>query len=470
MHKFFLIAITLSTLIACQSHAPKSKGNGKLNIEIPPNFKKLAPEWAKNATLYEVNIRQYSKEGTLNAFATHLPRLKKMGVDVVWLMPIFPIGKLNRKGTLGSPYSVEDFKKVNPDYGTLEDVKYVVQQAHQLGMKVILDWVPNHTAWDNVWVKEHPDFYSKNADGSISLPINEKGEVIKDWSDIADLNYDNYDMRVAMIDALQFWVREADIDGYRTDMAGLVPNDFWEEVRPVLQTMKPIFMLSEWENEPAHFQSCFEANYAWTMHHLLNDVAQGKRKAYEIYDTLRSVKSKFATYAYQLQFTSNHDENTWAGSEIERMGVAADAMAVLTFTYDGIPLIYSGQESAYNHRLAFFEKDAIDWKGYSKAEFYQTLTNLRHHNQAVWSGLDGGALVNIETNAPDKVFAYKREKNGDKVVVILNLSKDPLEVRLQGSGYEGDYNNIFANNMTTLTRNMTLKLPAWGYVVFEQTK
>ena len=422
-----------------------------------------SPEWAKNATIYEVNVRQFSAKGDLAGVETQLPRLKELGVDIVWLMPIYPIGVEKRKGTLGSPYSVADFKAVNPDYGTFSDLKKLVQRAHDLGMRVILDFVPNHTAWDHPWVKQHSNWYTL-IDGKMTSPLDEKGKPTG-WDDVADLNYANPDMRTAMLDAMTYWVRDANIDGYRMDVAGFVPNDFWREVRPTLDKIKPVFMLAEWEADPDQFKTCFNMNYGWAIHTVLKNIAGGKANALTIDSLLARRQKDYPRWAYQMQFTQNHDENTWNGSLSESFGPGARAFVVLTSTVNGMPLVYNGMESGLDRRLQFFEKDPINWGSYGDATFYMSLLTLKHRNRALWNGEAGGDLVKIPTGHDQQVYAFYRQRDSDRVVVITNLSNQLQTIKLGGDGYVGLYTDVFEHKPIELKSGMTMTLKPWEYHV-----
>jgi len=385
----------------------------------------LLPEWAKSANIYEVNIRQYTPEGTFDAFRKHLPRLQKMGVDILWFMPIYPISETKKKGSLGSYYAVSDFKATNPKFGTIDDFKSVIDEAHNLGMKVILDWVPNHTGWDHVWIKNHPDYYTIDSLGNIIDPLNEHGESMG-WADVADLNYDNKDMRHEMIADMKWWLTDYNIDGFRHDMALLVPLDFWREAIPQLRMVKPdLFLLAESEVHDHLNQDCFHAMYAWSLHHTLNDIAKAKTNAKAIDRWMEDQKPKVNKGSYLL-FTSNHDENSWSGSEIERMGEGHKAFAVLVSMMDGIPLIYSGQEEPMPKRLEFFEKDDIGFKDFAYSDFYTTLNRLKHEHPALWNSPYGGEVHRIMMN--DHIYAFTRAKDNDKVTVIINLSKQKQSV------------------------------------------
>lgn len=457
-----LSAIVLLT--ACRTTSKDQTDAAATDTTEAGQHRPPAPDWARNATIYEVNTRQFSPEGNFRAVEAQLPRLKEMGVDIVWLMPIYPISQKNKKGSLGSPYAVADYKAVNPAYGTLADFKAFVKRAHALGLRVILDWAPNHTGWDHVWVTEHPDWYTR-VKGKLSAPIDPKTGKPTDWTDVVGLNYNNPDLRRGMIDAMQYWVRECDIDGYRCDVAGFVPNDFWAELRPQLDKIKTVFMLSEWEDEPDQFKSCFNMNYGWSMHTMMKAVAKGARTADKL-DSLRDANQKrFPQWYYQMMFTQNHDENTWNGTLAESFGAGADAFVVLSSTLEGMPLVYDGMESGLNKRLAFFEKDTIPWGNYGRMNFYKTLLTLKHRNRALWNGLAGGRAVKIPTNHDEAVYAFHRVKDQDRVVVVLNLSGQPQTVQLSGNGFDGAYTEIFSRQPVELKSEMTVSLKPWEYRV-----
>jgi alpha-amylase len=466
MKKSQLVIVLSACLLAsaCRNSPTDTTQTSSTASDTATSTAPPTPEWARNATIYEVNTRQFSPEGNFSAVATQLPRLKEMGVDIIWLMPIYPISQKNKKGSLGSPYAVADYTTVNPAYGTLADFKALVNRAHALGMRVILDWIPNHTGWDHVWVKQHPDWYTL-VKGKMIAPIDPKTNKPTDWTDVVDLNYDNPDMRKGMIEAMQYWIKECDIDGYRCDVAGFVPNDFWAELRPKLDKIKTVFMLSEWEDEPDQFKSCFNMNYGWAMHSLMKAVAKGDRTADKI-DSLRDANQKrFPKWYYQMMFTQNHDENTANGTLAESFGPGADAFVVLSSTLEGMPLVYNGMESNLNKRLAFFEKDTIAWGTYAKSDFFETLLTLKHRNRALWNGLSGGNTVKIPTDHDDKVYAFHRQRDTDRVIVVLNLSGQPQTVQLGGEGYEGMYTEVFSRQPMNLKPDVTLTLKPWEYRV-----
>lgn len=423
--------------------------------------------WTDNVTIYEVNIRQYTPEGTLAAFAEHLPRLKALGVDVLWFMPVYPISTTKSKGTLGSYYAISDYTAVNSEFGTMEEFKELVKTIQDMGMKVMLDWVANHTGWDHHWLEEHPEWFTRDEDGNILDPRNEKGES-NGWTDVADLNFENAEMRQAMIDAMLFWVNEVNVDGFRCDVAYEVPDDFWVDASTQLQAAKPLYMLAEAEKPPLREQGSFQVSYAWSFHHLMNKIAKGDANANSIQDWLEEDRKKFKK-GYHMHFITNHDENSWNGTEYERMGAGVDAFAVLTFTFEGVPLIYSGQEAALDRRLEFFEKDSISWGNFSKSAFYQTLTSLKHRNSALWNGEAGGPVQRIASNADEHIYAFLREKGQDRVLVVLNLSDKAQEVKLEGTAHLGAYNDIFANSGVNISADRIIQLKAWDYLVLEAT-
>lgn len=405
MNRFQTIITSLAALLAA---AALSSCAPKQDAPAGPH-----PDWAYNAVIYEMNIRQYTPEGTFDAAAQQLPRLKKLGVDVLWLMPVYPIGVKERKGTLGSYYAIRDYCDVNPEFGDMDDFDRFLSQAHESGFKVILDWVANHTSPDAVWESGKPaDWYVRDSLGNTVTQY--------DWTDIAELNYDNKDMRAAMADAMRFWLDKG-VDGFRCDMACEVPVDFWRETLPQLRKDYPgVYFLAEGETPELH-EDAFDASYAWKLHHLLNDIAQGRKGVPDLEEYIAEDSAAYPAEAFRLMFTSNHDENSWAGTEFERMGDAARAMAVLTFTLPGgQPLIYTGQEMGWNHRFEFFEKDPVPaWEENSYTDFYRELINIRHRNPALSAGEKGGKFDIVSTAGNTLVFTRTLPDN--KVTVSVQL-------------------------------------------------
>lgn len=445
----FLFAVVLA-LAGCQNSTPQSQVSGQRQIQ--------PPEWSYNKSIYEVNLRQYSPEGTFRSFAEDLPRLKNLGVEIIWLMPIHPIGELNRKGTLGSYYSVKDYKAVNPEFGSADDFRQLVEQIHGLGMYVILDWVANHTAWDNPLTESHPEWFTRDSHGNFVPPV-------PDWSDVIDLNYENRELWSYMIGALKYWVEEFDIDGFRCDVADMVPLAFWEQARRELDSVKPVFMLAEAETIELH-EKAFDMTYSWELHHLMNDVAQGRKTVHDLDAALQRERRRFARSDFRMRFTSNHDENSWNGTALERLGDAAATFAVFSATIEGMPLLYNGQEAGLNKRLAFFDKDPIDWREHPFEEMYRTLFRLKAGNKALWNGNRGGEMERLSTNHDRAIFAFAREQEGDKVLVVLNFSATTQQVRIISNRLAGDYREAFTGEPISLASELTLELGPWAYRVY----
>ena len=406
-------------------------------------------DWHKNASMYEVNIRQYTPEGTFNAFIPHMNRIKKMGIDILWLMPIHPIGEINRKGSLGSYYSVQDYFGINPEFGTHSDFKRLIDTAHSLDMKVIIDWVANHTAFDNDWLINHPEWYTLDSLGKAQPPAG------TDWWDVADLNYDNTDLRLEMIRAMQYWIKEFDVDGFRCDVASWVPNAFWKQAIDSLHSVKSVFMLAE-SNDASLHRVGFDIVYAWEYRDVTNEISRGV-SPYSRLDNLIDNEE-----AYRLYFSSNHDENSWHGTVFERYGEYHKLYAVMAFTINGMPLLYSGQEAALNKRLKFFEKDIIPWSGFKYEYFYTKLLQLHNQHPALWNGKYGGDFIKIDTDYSD-VYSFQRKKENHTVYVFLNFSNSEKSVSINDV-ISVPVTELFSDeNYTSLTEMI---LPPFGYKVF----
>jgi cyclomaltodextrinase len=422
---------------------------------------KQAPEWSKNAVIYEVNIRQFTPEGTFSAFQRHLPRLKAMGVDIIWLMPVHPIGIKNRKGGLGSYYAVKDYKGVNPEFGEEEDFTNLVNATHEQGMKLIIDWVANHSSPDNVWVDEgKKEYYTLDSTGNLQPTIG------TDWWDVADLNYENKEMRSRMIDAMKFWVDKYGIDGFRCDVAGWVPIDFWKEMRVELDKVKDLFFLAEAEEPLMH--EAFHMTYGWEFHHIMNKIAQGKEGKAAIIKYLEEQPNKYKPEDIRMQFTSNHDENSWNGTEMERLGDARLAMAVLANTIEGMPLIYNGQETSMTKRLRFFEKDTIPWTTMDLTHFYTELNKLHHEHPALWAGKYGATVEVIPTGDSSNVFAFVRKAGKKEVWVFLNLSETNTSFSLRDNRLRGVYTDwLSGTNKKTVKckKRLKLSMEPWDYKI-----
>ena len=422
----------------------------------------VLPTWANSATIYEVNIRQYTEAGTFKAFEANLPRLQKLGVKILWLMPINPISKLNRKGELGSPYSIADYKGINPEFGNEADFNSLMNKAHALGFKVILDWVANHSGWDNPWTA-NKSWYHTDASGNIVSPNN-------DWTDVAWLNYKNQDMRKAMIDAMSYWVKTFDIDGFRADVAGGVPTDFWKAANTQLQAIKPLFMLAEDQDSSSLLDDAFITNYNWELKDLINAIAAGNKGRTDLEAMATNQSFNYPTRSFPMNFITNHDENSWSGTEFDRLGPAVSAMAALTFTYPGMPLIYSGQEVGNTKRLAFFEKDLIPGLNVSNATttFYTRLVSLKTKNSALWNN-STAKLVPIPSNN-NSVIAYSRVAGKNKVLTIINASNATQKVSINLTNLNSLYYLFSTSKPTTLKTTLTLTLKPWQYEIYSSAK
>ena len=416
--------------------------------------------WAKGSNIYEVNVRQYTPEGTFRAFAAHLPRLQQMGVEIIWFMPLTAISVLKRLGTLGSYYAASNYTAINPEFGNLNDFKSVVQQAHNLGLKVLIDWVANHTGWDHHWTMEHPEFYKKNTLGEF---FDSHG-----WEDVIDLDYSNEGLRVEMIKAMSFWINETGIDGFRCDMAHLVPLDFWRRARTEIGNIKKdLFWLAE--TEDVVYTLAFDAVYAWELLHTMEKLYRGESTLEQVNDVLNKYSDRFPADGIHLAFTSNHDENSHSGSEYERMGNAAKAFAVLTATWKNcMPLVYSGQELPNKKRLLFFEKDVIEWTGTCWLhDFYKSLLNLHRNNPALHTATEGNVTTRLQSNVNNNILAYTRQMSNDQVLVILNLSaENSIKAHIENPLLQGNYKSAFTGFDYIFSGNETFELNAWDYLVY----
>ncbi|MBK9569051.1 MAG: alpha-glucosidase C-terminal domain-containing protein [Chitinophagaceae bacterium] len=427
-------------------------------------LKKFKPvDWSHSTNIYEVNVRQFTEEGTFNAFAQHLPRLKEMGVKTLWFMPITPIAQKNRKGSLGSYYACSDYTSVNTEFGTLEDFKNLVKQAHEMGFKVIIDWVANHTGWDHKWTKEHPEYYLKDtATGDF--------KIASGMDDIIELDFSKPALRKAMKEAMQYWVSECDIDGFRCDLAFWVGLDFWKEARKELDAVKPLFWLGEFDElEKPEYGEAFDASYTWTWMHRTEDYYMQQQTV----DTLLSVLKKYddlGDSTMRAWFTSNHDENSWNGTEFEKYGEMAKALAVFSATWNGIQLIYGGQEASNMKRIKFFDKDTIDWQDKNRmGSFYQTLLNLHSNNPALRSGDPAVQTFRIKTTEPQRVFAYLRKHGNKEVLVVLNLSaQKDLHFEITDSTVTGIFKNVFSGAANDFTKEKSFEMQGWEYGVYEK--
>jgi glycosidase len=452
MKKFLFLILAFVAFLSCKNNTTDAVKNTEEKKEF-----KVTPQLEETAVIYEANIRQYSNKGTFDEFTKDIPQLKDLGVKIIWLMPVFPISETKRKAKgdlfvseikdkeerkkyLGSYYAVSDFRKVNPEFGNLSDLRKLIKTAHQNNIAVILDWVPNHTGWDHPWIKNHPDFYTKNDKGEITDPLNDDG-TSKGWTDVADLNYDNKELRKAMISDMQYWLKNENIDGFRCDVAGSVPLSFWQEAIPQLRKEKDIFMLAEaWEPELLK-DHLFDMAYAWEGHHIINEIAKGKKLVSDWDNYIKKVDTVYEKDDILMNFITNHDENSWNGTANKRLGKAKNALLALTYLTPGMPLIYSGQEYGLNHRLKFFEKDSIPKTKGKDWELLQKLVKLKNNNDALNGGKQKASYVRIPTSNDKKILAFKRFKNKDTVVYLANLSKDTVKFTMNLKGKFKDYVN-----------------------------
>jgi len=421
--------------------------------------------WSYNLNIYEVNVRQYTSSGTFSEFATHLDRLKDMGVGILWFMPIHPIGVQNRLGSLGSYYSVRDYLDVNPEFGTLDEFKALVDTIHAKGMYVIMDWVANHTAWDNPLTITHPEWYITDSNGNFVPPPG------TNWTDVIQLDYSEQGLRDYMIQVMAYWINEVDIDGFRCDAVSFMPMSFWSTAISELKNIKPELLMLAEDDDPQYQSIGFDMSYAWGLHGFGNGVLRriytGASDVGELDDYITNELNAYSGNHYRMYFTSNHDENSWHGSVFEQFGNAAEIFAVLTTTMNGMPLIYSGQEAGLNKRLLFFDKDQILWQPHPFADTYGTLLHFKRENKSLWNGSNGGRFKRVNTSNDQKIFAFVREKDNDKIFAVYNLSPGFNGATLMDSLYYGTYTDVFNHDTVSFTQGAFVTLPGWSYNVYE---
>ena len=460
MKKIISLFTALLIIAACNNQV-NTNSNKEKNTMTTTEYKKAA--WINNTNVYEVNLRQYTKEGTFNAFAKELPRLKEMGVETLWFMPITPIAQKKMKGTMGSYYACSDYTSINPEFGNLQDFKNLVKEAHAMGFKVIIDWVANHTGWDHVWTKTHPEYFEKDS-------ATNDFKIASGMDDIIELDFKNPDLRKAMIDAMRYWITECDIDGYRCDLAFWVELDFWLEARTELEKTKTLFWLAESDPvEHADYFKAFDACYTWAWMHKTEDFYK-KNQDKNILDTvLQQYNTVCGATGIPLWFTTNHDENSWNGSEYEKYGDMAKALAVFSFTWNGMPMIYSGQELPNMKRLKFFDKDTIEWNGkYELHDFYKPLLSLKKNNAALRAG-DAAVITHLLSTTADKnILAFIRKNGNSEVLVLINFSKEKISFNTNDTNLTGKYTNVFNKKEKDFTVVKSFEMQPWGYEVFEK--
>ena len=418
-----------------------------------------APAWVADQTLYEVNLRQFSAEGNVEGLRKQLPRLKELGVGTLWLMPINPIGSAGRTGQLGSPYAVKNYTQFNPEFGTLEEFKVLVDQAHRMGMHVIIDWVANHTALDHDWVRQHPDWYQHDAGGQFVHPM-------ATWRDVIALNYQSAAMRRQMIESMVFWVRDVGVDGFRCDAAEFIPLDFWVQARDSLRKIKPVFLLAEGAR-PELVNYAFDAAYAWDLSANMENIVKGTKTVPDLINYLNADARLLPPGKFRLNFTTNHDKNAFQGTTRQVFGPSADAFTVLTFTVPGMPLIYDGQETGAEHQLDLFNHDPIVWRDDPEAALYSTLTCLKRDNYALWDGIQFAPVQFLETDSSKSLLVFQREAMGDRVVVALNLDAQPATFSIPTAAM---HMPTILGDDSMPDRNGEVTLPAWGYRVWSNVR
>lgn len=426
----------------------------------PDSYVKINhPEWSKNAVIYQVNTRQFTEEGTFAAAENHLPRLSELGIDLLWLMPIHEIGEKNRKGELGSPYSIKDYYSINPELGTLEDFRHFVEAAHDHDMKVILDWVANHTAWDNNLVREHPEWYKRDWKGDF------RPTPWWDWSDIIELDFSEPELRKYMSEAMKYWVSETDIDGYRCDVAGFVPVDFWNRVRGELEEIKEVFMLAEWEARDLHAEA-FDMSYAWSWYDAMRDLANGDKDLGILREYYAKNECSWPKDSIRMTFVSNHDKNAWEGTQFEQFGDGLEPAIVLSVVGEGMPLLYNGQEAGNSKRLKFFERDPIQWREHPVGDLYKRLFPLKKENRALWNGKWGATMIRVPNSSESSVFSFVRKKGDDKVFAVLNFSAERHTLSFREELCHGSYVEYLSGESKEIGKNSRLELSPWDYRIY----
>lgn len=470
---FALLGILL--LLSCKT---EKKGSVKNTEETTQEIVEISPEILESSVIYEANIRQYSPEGTFDEFTKDIPQLKKLGVKIIWLMPIFPISETKRKATggdfaskikvleerkkaLGSYYAVSDFTKVNPEFGTIEDFRELLKTAHNNDIYVILDWVPNHTGWDHTWLKTNPEFYVKNSKGEITDPLNNDG-TSKGWGDVAQLDYTNMSMQDRMISDMLYWVEKENIDGFRCDHVEPVPVSFWKKAIPQLRQTRNLFMLAESDDPKFMKDNLFDMEYAWKTYHLINEIAKGKKNINDWDHLINKLNDSYESDDILMNFLTNHDENSWAGTVNERLGHSKEAMLALVYLTPGMPLIYSGQEYDLNHRLKFFEKDSIPKTKSKTWEILEKLGELKNSNSALNGGKEAASYMRINTSNNKDILAFIRAKGENKVIYVANLSDKPVSFSM---GIEGNFNDYMKHSNLTINKGEQFNFDSWEYKI-----
>lgn len=421
------------------------------------------PEWLHNTNIYEVNVRQYTDEGTFNGFARELPRLKSMGVDTLWFMPVTPISKKHQKGSLGSYYACSSYTMINPEFGTMADFKELIQTAHSMGFKVIIDWVANHTGWDHHWTVEHPEYYRKD-------PDTHDFKMASGMEDIIELDFTKPALRKAMIEAMQFWIDTCDIDGFRCDLAFWVVLDFWKEAREQLKTKRPLLWLGEFDElDHPDYGTVFDASYSWAWMHKTEEFYKANKPFSDLFDILMRYND-LKNPCTRAWFTSNHDENSWNGTEYEKYGQLAPALAVFSATWDGIPLIYSGQELPLKDmRIQFFDRDPIPWTGHCELEeFYSRLLHVHTHHPSLRAA-DPEVRTHLIKTSNSQVLSFLRRHGEREVFVLLNFNYSAdFNLQVEDDQLTGKFTEIFTGREVDFSNQRNFGLEGCGYRVYEK--
>lgn len=453
MRIIFIIALIIISLFILKTASPRA-------AESPRKSNVTHPDWSEKAVIYELNTRQFTPEGTFKAIIPRVEELKRLGVDIIWFMPIHPIGEKNRKGELGSPYAVRDYYGINPEFGTVDDFKSVVKAIHDQGMYVIIDLVANHTSWDSVLVEKHPDWFLKDSAGNMVPPV-------PDWQDVVKLDYSKEGLRDYMMEMMEYWVKDVGIDGFRCDVAAMVPTSFWNGTRQRLNRIKPVFMLAEAE-KPELLEDAFDSDYASECYRLFNKIAEKKSDAKAINLLIKSDETRYPAGSWRMNFITNHDQNSWDSTEIARYGKeGTKAFALLTFSLPGKPLIYNGQEIGNRKKLQFFARDPIEWRDNEFRPFYQKLCSLYHEHPALYRG----QMECIAASGSQNISTFIRsEKGGESILVVANLSSRPANLKIDLSGRCSSLKDLLSDKEYPVTAPFVLDLSPWARYVFEMKK
>jgi glycosidase len=447
---FLALLATLAVTVSC-AVAPPIHG---------PSLAHDRYEFTARTALYEVFVRDFSPEGNFQGLVDGLDRIEAVGAEVVWLMPIHPIGEIDRKGPQGSPYSVTDYRGIHPDFGDEEDFRALVRAVQARGMKLILDWVANHTAWDHEWVTRYPERYARDEAGAMTVPRDEDGD-LTDWTDVVELDYGNPDLRRAMIAEMLYWIEEFGIDGFRVDVAGMVPDDFWREAIPRLRAVRPLLLLAEWGDPRMHAVG-FDLTYPWGSYHRLKEVWRGEPAAGFVDAEIQELAT-LPEGGLRMRFTTNHDETAWDEPPVLLFGGPAGARAafVAMALLPGPPLIYNGQEVESPQELGLFVREPIEWDqpGADDARaFYRHVIHLsRTHDDLALA-----PLAAVQTDASDDVIAYRR----GNVVVVVNARDGPVRVTLVDVDLAGGRDLLTGRT----AQPGALPLPPYGTLVVELTR